>query len=406
MNSTVFMPGVATRDHEVTVPIDRDDPARGEISVFARELAVDDSLPALVYFQGGPGKPGPRMLMDWIPEALRRYRVFLFDERGTGRSHKVDRTTPERIDAHYLSHLRPPDVAADAEAMRQHLGIQQWDVLGNSFGAACAGAYLSYFPEGIRRAHLVGCVPEAHMEVERFNRLNFQLLAARTKELFAAVPWIEDRIAEVADHLDNHDERMPTGERLSITRFRFCGVLLGEEGDFGALANLLEMPFTTHRGEKRLRGDFLAQLGAIISLETMPLWGVIHETVMARPGHPVQWNADKVYREEFADLPLLGNQFLRTHFEEDPALIPFSEEVDKVHRMDTLKAQAQDVSANEVPTAALLFKQDLFLPYELTRKSATRVGNLKLWVHDEWFHDGLWTHGPEVVNTLFDMLEP
>ena len=138
----------------------------------------------------------------------------------------------------------------------------------------------------------------------------------------------------------------------------------------------------------------------------MPLWAVIHETVMARPGHAVNWSADRIWREEFYDLPLLGNHFFRTHFEEDPALIPFFEEVDKVHRMDTLKAQAQDVSANEVPTAALLFKQDLFLPYELTRKSATRVGNLKLWVHDEWFHDGLWTHGPEVVNTLFDMLEP
>ncbi|UIZ91726.1 alpha/beta fold hydrolase [Corynebacterium sp. CNCTC7651] len=404
-NSTVYLPGVTQREHEITVPIDRADPARGEITVFARELYTDASLPYLVYFQGGPGKPGPRMLMDWIPEALKRYRVLLIDERGTGRSTKIDRTTPERIDAHFLAHLRPPDVAADAEAMREYLGVEQWDLLGNSFGAACAGSYLSYFPSGLRRVHLVGAVPEPEMDVDAFNRLTFALLRARQEELFAAVPWIKARVEEVADHLENHDVRMPTGERLSSTRFRMVGVLLGEEGDFGALATLMEMPFTTYRGEKRLRGDFLAQVGSIISLETMPLWAVVHESVMARPGHPTRWSAERIYREEFADLTLLGNHFFATHFEEDPALKPFYGAVDEVQHMDTLTAQARDLSGNEVPTAALLFKPDLFIPYELTADSASRIGNLKLWSHDEWFHDGIWVHGREVAKGLFEMLD-
>ncbi|MCP1386875.1 alpha/beta hydrolase [Corynebacterium sp. TA-R-1] len=404
-NSTVFLPGVTQREHEVRVPIDRANPALGEITVFARELYTDESLPYLVYFQGGPGKPGPRMLMEWIPEALKRYRVLLIDERGTGRSAKVDRTTPERIDANFLAHLRPPDVAADAEALREHLGVEQWDLLGNSFGAACAGSYLSYFPEGLRRVHLVGTVPEPHMDVDLFNRKTFELLRERQNELFAAVPWMQQRVAEVADHLENQDVRMPTGERLSSTRMRMAGVLLGEEGDFGLLANLFEMPFTEYRGEKRLRGDFLAQLGGIISLETMPLWGVVHESVMARPGHPTRWSAERIYREEFADLTLLGNHFFTTHFEEDPALTPFYEAVNEVQHMDTLAAQSEDVSGNKVPVAALLFKPDLFIPYELTAESASRVGNLRLWSHDEWFHDGIWAHGEDVVTGLFEMLD-
>lgn len=405
MNSTVYTPGIESREHEITVPIDRERPELGEISVFARELFTDESLPALVYFQGGPGKPGPRTMMGWIPEALERYRVILFDERGTGRSTKIDRTTPERITPHLLAHLRPPDVAADADAMREHLGVEQWDLLGNSFGAACAGSYLSYFPEGVRRAHLVGAVPEPEMDVDLFNRLTFELLAQRQRELFDEIPWIKGRIEEVADHLANHDERMPTGEHLSPTRFRMAGVLLGEEDDFARLANLFEMPFTTHRGEKRLRGDFLAQLGSIISLETMPLWAVVHEQVMARPGHPVNWSADRIYHDHFEDLTLLGNHFLRTHFEEDPALRPFYKAVDEVHRMDDLKAQAQDMGENRVPTAALLFTRDLFIPYELTSRSAAKISNLKLCSHETWFHDGIWAHGDQVATGLFGMLD-
>lgn len=405
MGSTVFLPDVAVREHEIEVPVSREDASLGKISVFCRELSADDSLPAIAYFQGGPGKPGPRMLMDWIPEALKRYRVFLMDERGTGRSHKIDRTTPERITADMLAHLRPPDVAADAEAMRQHLGLEQWDLLGNSFGAACAGAYLSYFPDGLRRVHLAGTVPEPEMDVDAFNRLTFQLLAARQQQLFDAIPWIKGRVEEVADHLDNHDERMPTGERLSSTRMKMAGVLLGEEDDFARLANLFEAPFTTSGGEKRLRGDFLAQLGSIISLETMPLWAAIHETVMARPGYAVNWSADRIWREEFYDLPLLGNHFFRTHFEEDPALIPFYEAVDQVHHRTDLKAQAQDMSANTVPAAAILYEKDVFIPYELTARSARKTPNLQVWTHSEWFHDGIWAHGAEVARGLFERLD-
>ena len=405
MGSTVFLPDVTVREHEIEVPVSREDASLGNISVFCRELSTDDSLPAIAYFQGGPGKPGPRMLMDWIPEALKRYRVFLMDERGTGRSHKIDRTTPERITADMLAHLRPPDVAADAEAMRQHLGLEQWDLLGNSFGAACASSYLSYFPSGLRRVHLAGAVPEPEMDVDAFNRLTFHLLAERQQQLFRAIPWMKDRAEEVADHLDNHDERMPTGERLSATRMKMAGVLLGEEDDFAQLANLFEAPFTTRSGEKRLRGDFLAQLGSIISLETMPLWAVIHETVMARPGHAVNWSADRIWREEFYDLPLLGNHFFRTHFEEDPALTPFYEAVDQVHQRTDLKAQAKDPAGNEVPAAAILYEKDVFIPYELTIQSARNTPNLQVWTHSEWFHDGIWVHGAEVARGLFERLD-
>ncbi|WP_284522733.1 hypothetical protein [Corynebacterium aquatimens] len=49
------------------------------------------------------------------------------------------------------------------------------------------------------------------MDVDAFNRLTFALLRARQEELFAAVPWIKARVEEVADHLENHDVRMPTG---------------------------------------------------------------------------------------------------------------------------------------------------------------------------------------------------
>src|SRR3954463_7998863 len=89
--------------------------------------------PAL-YLHGGPGSgasPGQRRHFD--PHA---YRIVLFDQRGCGRStpgvHEpgVDLTTTTTW------HL-----VADMERLREHLGIDRWQLFGGSWGATLALAY-------------------------------------------------------------------------------------------------------------------------------------------------------------------------------------------------------------------------------------------------------------------------
>ena len=215
MSSTVYFPGVQQREHTITVPIDRANPAAGVITVFARELFTDASLPYLIYFQGGPGKPGPRTVMGWIPEALKHYTVYLLDERGTGRSGKIDRTTPELIRSDIISKLRCPDVVADAEDLREHLGFEKWDVLGNSFGALCTASYLSYYPDSIGQAYLTGAVPQIGWTPLEYNTVSLDLLEKRVQEFYKTVPYAEQTVREVCHHLDNTEEFLPTGERLS-----------------------------------------------------------------------------------------------------------------------------------------------------------------------------------------------
>lgn len=64
------------------------------IEIFAREYVREgrEDRPRLVYFQGGPGFPAPRMapIGSWLSTALDHYRVVLLDERGTGSSHPLD----------------------------------------------------------------------------------------------------------------------------------------------------------------------------------------------------------------------------------------------------------------------------------------------------------------------------
>ena len=84
--------------------------------------------PAL-FLHGGPGggcQPDHRRLFD--PD---RYRIILFDQRGGGRSRPSG-----SLDANTT-----PDLVADIERLRIFLRVDDWLVLGGSWGAALALAY-------------------------------------------------------------------------------------------------------------------------------------------------------------------------------------------------------------------------------------------------------------------------
>ena len=96
--------------------------------------------PAIVV-HGGPGSGctgWQRRLFD--PTA---YRVMLFDQRGCGRS-----TPHASVDDTDLTRNTTWHLVEDIEAVRRHLGIERWLMLGGSWGSTLAWR----MPSGSRSA--------------------------------------------------------------------------------------------------------------------------------------------------------------------------------------------------------------------------------------------------------------
>ncbi len=158
-SESLTVPGLVLVEHELEVPVDHDDPGRGTLTVFAREVADPGGRdrPFLVYLQGGPGQEAPRPTRQptapaWLDRALQDFRVLMVDQRGTGRSTPVG-TLPgltARQQADYLVHFRADAIVRDCEALRVALGVERWSVLGQSFGGFCALTYLSAAPGSLR----------------------------------------------------------------------------------------------------------------------------------------------------------------------------------------------------------------------------------------------------------------
>ncbi|MDO5668711.1 MAG: alpha/beta fold hydrolase [Corynebacterium sp.] len=371
-----------------------------DIEIFCRELSTDDSLPPLLYLQGGPGYPARVPLDGWLGEAVKYHRVFLLDQRGTGRSTRLDRfADPALLDATHLAHLRATDIVADAEAFREHLGIERWDVLGQSFGGFCITTYLSQYPDAIRYAYLTGGLP-GMVPAEVTYRATYATLDARQRAFFADVSFAEDRIREICHHLENSDERLPTGERLSARRFCTIGIELGRGAGFETLAMLLDAPFHHIRGEKRLRGDTLAELSSMLSFEAAPLYAVIHETIYA--GTP-NWAAHRIC-EEFAG-PLTGEHIFPWQFEEDPALRPFREVArDLAQREWDPGYNPAALGEATAVCAAAVYRDDIFVPRELSLDTAACFRDLRVWETADYQHNGLRVDGARILRHLMEMV--
>jgi len=95
------------------------------------------------------------MSADYMLPVLERladsHRVILPDQRGTRTSARPPVTSENYAIAKYV---------ADLEAVREHLGIERWAVLGHSWGGTLAMAYACSFPWRVSRMLLIGtCGP-------------------------------------------------------------------------------------------------------------------------------------------------------------------------------------------------------------------------------------------------------
>ncbi|MFD9939306.1 prolyl aminopeptidase [Nonomuraea sp. NPDC059023] len=98
-----------------------------------------DGKPAVMLHGGPGGGCTGKHRRQWNPEL---YRIVLFDQRNCGRS------TPHASDAAVsLEHNTTWNLVADMERLREHLGIERWQVFGGSWGSALALAYAQKHPE-------------------------------------------------------------------------------------------------------------------------------------------------------------------------------------------------------------------------------------------------------------------
>lgn len=58
----------------------------------------------------------------------------------------------------------------------------------------------------------------------------------------------------------------------------------------------------------------------------------------------------------------------------------------------------------QVPVAAAVYYEDMFVNFKLSTETAGEIGNVRLWVTNEYMHSGLRDEGDRVLDHLFGMM--
>jgi pimeloyl-ACP methyl ester carboxylesterase len=419
-------PGTVLTDRFFAVPLDHQRPDGEQIEVFAREVVAagkaDADLPWLLFLQGGPGfgAQRPEGRDSWLNRALEDYRVLLLDQRGTGRSSPANRKTLGRLaaggpqaQADYLTHFRADSIVLDAELIRRELTDEPWSVLGQSFGGMCALTYLSFAPHGVKEAFITGGLPGLTATADDVYRRTYRTVATKNAAHYKRYPQDADVARRVADYLDTREVRLPDGAPLTVRAFQSAGAMLGQADGSHALHYLLEDPFA---GEE-LSDAFLYAMMDQLSFASGPLYALLHEACYAQ-GCATRWAAERI-RAEFAEfdpgnygfegaapLYFTGEMIYPWMIDADPVLCPLREAAGILAERDDWPPlyDPSRLAANEVPVAAAVYYNDMYVDRELSMQTAAAIRGLRAWVTSEYEHDGLRVSDGAVLDRLIGMV--
>ncbi|MFE3286582.1 alpha/beta hydrolase, partial [Streptomyces sp. NPDC059233] len=235
---------------------------------------------------------------------------------------------------------------------------------------------------------------------------------------YARYPMDVDRARRIAAHLAERPVELPGGHRLTASAFQSLGILLGSGEGSHALHYLLEDAFVPTPAGPALCDGFLESVRAHLSFAGHPLYALLHEAIYAQdPSAATAWAADRALadRPRFdaaktlaGDEPLLftGETVHPWHFTTDPALVPLRETAELLASRTGWQPlyDPARLAANEVPVAAAVYHDDLYVDTAHSLETARAIRGLRTWVTDEFEHDGVRAGGPRVLDRLLALV--
>ncbi len=161
---------------------------RIDLRVVVLPALARNKLPdPVVFLAGGPGQSAVRLLptvASYFSRLSNRRDIVFVDQRGTGKSAPlvcdempaqplaqamdlqamIQRTVDcgkqlQKLPHGDLRQYTTPIAMQDLDAVRQALGVVQWNVVGGSYGTRAALEYQRQFPQAVRRSIIDGVAP-------------------------------------------------------------------------------------------------------------------------------------------------------------------------------------------------------------------------------------------------------
>jgi proline iminopeptidase len=239
--------------------------AQSASGVFPMQEGYVDSRGALIYFEafgqgpplvvvhGGPGADHSYFL-PWLLPLARTQRLIFIDERGSGRSERLEDLSQYTVEA----------MVEDLEDVRVALHLDKISLLGHSYGGVLAQAYALKYQQNLSHLILNSTFPSTRQMNEVLAREKAQMppkKLARLNQLEAAglfgkgEPWEHGRYSDEYEELAwgpgyfpflfgaRPDSSYDPSEGNAPTNWELYRVMWGEHGEFVIDGNLKSVEY-------------------------------------------------------------------------------------------------------------------------------------------------------------------
>ncbi|MFA7339052.1 MAG: alpha/beta fold hydrolase [Candidatus Obscuribacterales bacterium] len=422
-------PGMICRGYYFDAPLNYADPTGPTVSIFAREVVATENvaksdLPWLFFLQGGPGfqAPRPESLSGWMKRAAKDFRILLVDQRGTGLSTAVTEqlvlTHPTaQLQFDYLQQFRADNIVRDCELIRKSLCHgKKVTLLGQSFGGFCSTTYLSMAPEGLSGAILTGGLPPLVDDGDEVYRQTYRELIKKNKLFYKRFPGDIEKVARIVEHLQKSAVFLPSGEPLTVERFLQLGLNFGFNSSGGSMNTvhyMLEGAFGTTIDSKKpkLTYTFLRDVESQLHFNTNPIYALLHEAIYCQ-GRPSNWSAARLvsefteFKKDSTPIFFSGEMIYPWMFDEYTCLKPFKEVAELIAAYTQWPPlyDLERLKNNDVPCVGTIYCNDMYVARELAEQTAAAIQGMKIWITNEYEHDGLRQDGELLLDRLLTML--
>src|SRR5581483_3754828 len=242
-----------------------------------------------------------------------------------------------------------------------------------------------------------GGLPPVGRPTEDVYRATYERVRERNRRYYARYPADLERVRGIHRRLEADDVRLPSGDRLTSRRFRQLGNLLGMATGAERLHYLVELPLESP--------ELLHGVEETLHFPRNPLYAVVHEACYA-DGCATRWAAERMLPDDFAEQPELftGEMVYPWMLEDYGALRPLADAAGLLAERSWPRLyDAERLAANEVPAAAAVYAEDMYVERRFSEETAGRTRGLRPWLTNEFEHDALRRHGDRVLGRLIDL---
>ena len=258
--------------------------------------------------------------------------------------------------------------------------------------------YLSFAPEGLREALITGGLSPIGRPVDDVYAATWVRAIEKNRAYFQRYPDDRERVRDILRRLDDEDVRLPSGDRLTARRFLQLGIKLGDSAGFEQIHHIIELPLGSRA--------FLHDVEEAVRFGRNPIYATLHESSYA-DGVPTRWSAARTMPDEVAEERYFTAEHVFRWMWEDYGGLQShraAAEILAEHPWPRLY-DADQLARNEVPVAATIYVNDLYVEREFAEETAARSGACGRGSPNEYEHNGLRADGERVLGRLIDLVK-